>query len=124
MTKSLIETKALKALGDPTRIRAVLALKKHTLCVCQIVELLKLSPSTISKHLQILLEAGLVENEKRGRWVYYSFTTTSARGVPEEALNLILDTAKKSDQAKKDRARLKEIRCIDPEILCTRQNKR
>jgi len=53
------EVKALKALGDETRIRAVLALRDNELCVCQIVELLELAPSTVSKHLQILKEAGL-----------------------------------------------------------------
>ena len=117
------EVKALKALGDETRIRAVLALRHHELCVCQIVELLELAPSTVSKHLQILREAGLVESRKKGRWVYYSLSESDARGVPIAALDLILATAQHTQLAKADRQRLKEILRLDPEDLCERQKR-
>jgi ArsR family transcriptional regulator, arsenate/arsenite/antimonite-responsive transcriptional repressor len=117
------EVKALKALGDETRIRAVLALRDNELCVCQIVELLELAPSTVSKHLQILKEAGLVESRKKGRWVYYSLSGSDAKGVPNAALNLILDTARHTRLAKADKQRLKGILKCDPEELCERQNR-
>ncbi len=117
------EVKALKALGDETRIRAVLALRDNELCVCQIVELLELAPSTVSKHLQILKEAGLVESRKKGRWVYYRLSESDARGVPSAALNMILTTAQHSQLAKADKQRLKEILKLDPEDLCERQNR-
>jgi len=61
----------VKALADENRIRALLALRGGELCVCQIIELLGLAPSTVSKHMSILKQAGLVEATKRGRWVYY-----------------------------------------------------
>ncbi len=114
---------ALKALGDSTRFRAVMALQKQSLCVCQIVELLELSPSTISKHLQILSTAGIVQSEKRGRWVYYSLSDSGAKGIPSAALKLILVTAQNSEQAKVDNVRLKEILLMEPEILCEKQRK-
>lgn len=117
------EVKALKALGDETRIRAVLALRHHELCVCQIVELLELAPSTVSKHLQILKEARLVESRKKGRWVYYSLSESDARGVPRAALNMILTTAQHTKSAKADKQRLKEILKLDPEEPCERQNR-
>src|SRR5512143_1689776 len=60
------------AMADASRVRAVPALTHGPLCVSQIVELLQLAPSTLSKHLFILLQAGLVESRKTGRWVYYS----------------------------------------------------
>jgi DNA-binding transcriptional ArsR family regulator len=117
------EVKALKALGDETRMRAVLALRERELCVCQIVELLELAPSTVSKHLQILKEAGLVESRKKGRWVYYRLSESDANGVPNAALNMILTTAQHTHLAKTDRRRLKEILKLDPEDLCERQNR-
>jgi len=41
------------------------------LCACQIIEMLGLAPSTVSKHMSILRQAGLVETRKEGRWIYY-----------------------------------------------------
>ena len=61
-----------KALADENRVRMLLALRDGELCVCQITELFGLAPSTISKHLSILYQAGLVESRKEGRWIYYS----------------------------------------------------
>jgi ArsR family transcriptional regulator, arsenate/arsenite/antimonite-responsive transcriptional repressor len=57
------------AMADDSRVRAVLALKHGPLCVSQIVELLELAPSTVSKHLSILSHAGLVESRKTDRSV-------------------------------------------------------
>jgi DNA-binding transcriptional ArsR family regulator len=60
-----------QALSDEGRVRVLLALREHAaLCVCQLTELLDLAPSTVSKHLSLLRQAGLIESEKRGRWVY------------------------------------------------------
>jgi len=123
MIETVPEVKALKALGDETRIRAVLVLRDHELCVCQIVELLELAPSTVSKHLQILKEAGLVESRKKGRWVYYRLSESDARGVPVAALDLILATAQNTKTAIADMQRLKSILKCDPEELCERQNR-
>lgn len=60
-----------KALSDPGRVRVFCALRGRELCVCQIVELLGLASSTVSKHMAILRQARLVESRKEGRWVYY-----------------------------------------------------
>jgi DNA-binding transcriptional ArsR family regulator len=61
-----------KALGDDNRVRVLMFLRGGELCVCQIIEMLGLAPSTVSKHMAVLDQAGLVESEKRGRWNYYS----------------------------------------------------
>ncbi len=68
-----------KALSDPNRIRALAALQNGELCVCQIIELLGLVASTVSKHMSILRQAGLVRGEKRGKWMYYSLAPTEKR---------------------------------------------
>ena len=60
-----------KALADPNRVRVLLALEGQELCVCQIVEFLGLAPSTVSKHLAILNQVGLIRSRKAERWVYY-----------------------------------------------------
>jgi ArsR family transcriptional regulator, arsenate/arsenite/antimonite-responsive transcriptional repressor len=62
-----------KALGDPVRIELVDVLRKHAgkVCVCELVPLFDLSQPTISHHLKVLREAGLVESERQGLWAYY-----------------------------------------------------
>ena len=63
--------KVLKALGDKSRLRIINILGEKSLCVCEITEILKLAQSTVSGHLRILKEAGLLEDEKDGLWVEY-----------------------------------------------------
>jgi DNA-binding transcriptional ArsR family regulator len=73
--------RALKAAGDGTRLRILKMLEPGSLCVCQVVEALKLSQSTVSKHLSVLESAGLVEGERRGKWIHYRLAKpTSAAG--------------------------------------------
>ena len=60
-----------KALADENRVRMLLALQKQELCLCQLIELVKLAPSTVSKHMSILRSARLVDARKDGRWMYY-----------------------------------------------------
>lgn len=121
--ETVLDVKALKALGDETRMRAILAIQDRELCVCQVVSLLELAPSTVSKHLQILKDAGLVESHKKGRWVYYTISRSDAKGVPKSAVEIILATAQKSKLAKSDQLRLKKILKFNPEKLCERQKK-
>jgi ArsR family transcriptional regulator, arsenate/arsenite/antimonite-responsive transcriptional repressor len=63
-----------KALADPARVRIVnaLATSDAPVCVCNLVEPLRLSQPTVSHHLKKLLDAGLVDREQRGRWAYFS----------------------------------------------------
>lgn len=67
-----------KALSDENRVRALLALRGGELCVCQIIEMLGLAPSTVSKHMAILAQADLIECRKSGRWRYYRLTGPKA----------------------------------------------
>jgi ArsR family transcriptional regulator, arsenate/arsenite/antimonite-responsive transcriptional repressor len=62
-----------KALADPVRLQLVDVLRKHAgkVCVCELVPLFDLSQPTVSHHLKVLREAGLVESERRGLWAYY-----------------------------------------------------
>ncbi len=62
-----------KALGDPTRMQLVDVLRKHAgkVCVCELVPLFELSQPTVSHHLKILRDAGIVGSERQGLWAYY-----------------------------------------------------
>ena len=62
-----------KALGDPIRIQLLDVLRRHAgkVCVCELVPLFDVSQPTVSHHLKVLRDAGLVESEKRGLWAYY-----------------------------------------------------
>jgi ArsR family transcriptional regulator, arsenate/arsenite/antimonite-responsive transcriptional repressor len=62
-----------KALGDPIRLQLVDVLRKHAgkVCVCELVPLFDLSQPTVSHHLKVLREAGIVGSERAGLWAYY-----------------------------------------------------
>ena len=72
--KALLEIS--RALGDETRIRALHSLRDGELCLCQIIDLLELSPSTVSRHMEILFGAGLVERRKEGRWHFFKLASS------------------------------------------------
>jgi ArsR family transcriptional regulator len=62
-----------KALADPVRLQLVDVLRRHAgkVCVCELVPLFDLSQPTVSHHLKVLRDAGLVDSERRGLWAYY-----------------------------------------------------
>jgi len=66
---------AAKAIADPSRVRILKMLEPGEVCVCYITEALGLAQSTVSKHLRLLYEAGLVAQRKQGLWVYYRLET-------------------------------------------------
>ena len=71
-----------KALADPARVRllsAIAAGSEDGICVCELTEPLNLSQPTVSHHLKVLFEAGLVGRERRGTWVYYTLRGTRSR---------------------------------------------
>ena len=113
-----------KALADENRLRAICVLAGRELCLCQIVELLGLAPSTVSKHMSILHAARLVESRKKGRWVYFRLAGDDAPPEAREALDWALKHMRRTSEAKEDAQRLKQILKMDPEELCRRQSGR
>ena len=63
--------KVAKAFADPTRVRIISALRGRELCVCELCDGLKIGQSTLSTHLAVIRDAGLVRARKEGKWVYY-----------------------------------------------------
>jgi DNA-binding transcriptional ArsR family regulator len=112
-----------KALADENRLRIVAALKGRELCLCQLVELLGLATSTVSRHASLLQQAQLVESRREGRWAYFRLADGEAPAVVQETLAAILNALDCDPQGKTDRQRLKEILKQDREELCRRQGK-
>ena len=113
----------LKALADENRVRALMSLEAGELCVCQIVELLGLAPSTVSKHMAILKQARLVESRKEERWMFYRLAADDATPEAEEMTSLVSRLLADDLQMRQDAKRLKEIRKMDRDELCRRQNR-
>lgn len=110
-----------KALADENRVRMLLALRKGELCVCQITELCGLAPSTVSKHLSLLFQAGLVESRKDGRWMFYKLPAKEAPVVVREAIDWVEKALADNPHVLEDNKQLKKILKQDPAELCKRQ---
>lgn len=110
-----------KALSDQSRLRLLGALRGGELCVCQMVELLELAPSTTSKHLSILAGAGLIVGRKEGRWVHYRLAGWEASVTARQGLQWALASLEHDPDAQADTRRLARILAIEPETLCARQ---
>ena len=108
----------VKALADENRVRALMALRERELCVCEIIELLGLAPSTVSKHLSILYQAGLLESRKDGRWVYYSLAAKDAPIEAKEAVAWVCKCLANNHVVQDDATRLIEIMKFDPAEKC------
>ena len=72
-------TQAAKAFADANRVRILMALRKQELCVCELCDALALTQSTLSTHLQVVRDAGLVSARKDGKWMYYTVTPGGRR---------------------------------------------
>jgi ArsR family transcriptional regulator, arsenate/arsenite/antimonite-responsive transcriptional repressor len=112
----------IKAAADPTRMRILMSLSAGELCVCQMVELLGLAPSTVSKHVSILKQARLVESRKEGRWIFCRLARHDAAPA-RDMFELLAKWLSSDSQIREDAARLEEIRKMNREDLCQKQNR-
>ena len=111
-----------KALADESRVRILLAVRGGELCVCQIVELLQLAPSTVSKHMSILKQARLVESRKEGRWMFYRLADEDGTTEAEEMSALVFRLTAADTRRHEDAKRLKKILKMDRDELCKTQS--
>ena len=70
-----------RALGDPIRWAIVAELLGGTRCACRLAELAEVSPPLLSHHLKVLREAGLINGERRGRWIDYTLDADAMAGL-------------------------------------------
>jgi ArsR family transcriptional regulator, arsenate/arsenite/antimonite-responsive transcriptional repressor len=110
-----------KAMADETRVRMLAALEGRELCVCQLIEMVELAPSTVSKHLSILRGARLIESRKKGRWIYYRLAKKDSSKLIKDALSWLAQSLGSQQRILDDQKRLEQILKTDPEQLCRKQ---
>ena len=113
-----------KAVADENRARILLFLRQGELCVCQIVEMLELAPSTVSKHLSVLGRAGLIESRKDGRWIYYRLARKDASPAAREAIRWVQRCLDEAPRIVADANRLKAVRRTNVKKFCCHYHKR
>jgi ArsR family transcriptional regulator len=113
-----------KALADLQRVRILMMLQPGELCVCQIVEVLGLAPSTVSKHLSLLSAANLVDSRKEGRWAYFRLPEGAAGSSVRPVLKWLEASLVRDESIERDRKKLRAVVTCSPESLCRRQRER
>ena len=112
-----------KALSDENRLRILMMLSEAEACVCQIIELIGIAPSTVSKHLAILRGAGFIDSYKQGRWIYYHLERSPSAAV-RGALDWTVDCLQDHEAIRDDRQKGRTICQQDPELLARAQRER
>ncbi|MGB9696538.1 MAG: ArsR/SmtB family transcription factor [Ignavibacteria bacterium] len=107
--------KIFKALSDKSRLRILKMLQRKSLCVCEITEILKLATSTVSKHLSILHEAGLIISDKDKKWVNYKINPEPEDDIVSAVLLFVHLQLENDEVIKKDK---KALASIDRNIIC------
>jgi len=109
--------KIIKALADKNRLRIIYLLnEKQDLCVCEITDIIGLSQPTISSHLRLLENAGLIESDKDGLWVNYNINSRSGL-LSRKLMEMICKDLKKDRQIISDR---KKLKAVDRDMICQR----
>lgn len=107
--------KIFKALSDGNRLRILKMLEVRPLCVCEITEVLQLAPSTVSKHLALLRDAGLILDEKIGKWVNFSTNDAPNQSYVSQLLPLLQQWLPDDPQIQRDR---EKVLAVDRDQLC------
>ena len=107
--------RVMKALSDPNRVRIIKLLARKELCVCELRDLIGLAQSTVSKHLKVLEDAGLVDYRKEGSWFIYRLTEGEESDYARVMLMNLKGWLDEEPQLQEMVARLSQV---DRERLC------
>ncbi len=106
-----------KALCEPNRLRILSALADNKeLCACQITELLEETGATVSRHLSVMVQAGILSKRKQGRWIHFRLNRENATQAP--LIDWSLERLAATRKIHRDRKRLERILDIPCETLC------
>jgi len=110
----------IKSISDRNRLRIFSVLLVHNeLCACQITELLNVAGATASRHLGLMVNAGVLKNRKQGRWIYFRLNRENHSFVP--LFDWIKERIKKSKQFENDLETLKDILQVPCKKLSQKQ---
>ncbi|SMC24092.1 transcriptional regulator, ArsR family [Desulfacinum hydrothermale DSM 13146] len=110
--------RVMKALSDPNRVKILKMLSQRQLCVCEVQAGLGLAQPTVSKHLKILEDAGLVQKTKEGLWVNYRLSDGEASPYAATLLGNLKHWLNDDPEI---RALLKQVPQLDRDTICSRQ---
>jgi DNA-binding transcriptional ArsR family regulator len=113
--------RVMKALSDIQRLRIMMMLRAGELCVCQIIAVLDLAPSTVSKHLSLLSTADLVVSRKEGRWAYYRLPNGAKLKTVKPLLAWLEIALKQDERLLKDDKKLQAVLACPPGYFRTRR---
>ncbi|HXP96457.1 MAG TPA: metalloregulator ArsR/SmtB family transcription factor [Telmatospirillum sp.] len=107
-----------KAVADTSRARILKLLEGGELCVCQITAVLNLAPATVSKHLAMLKVAGLLQQRRDGKWVYYRLAERDLNPCARKFLALIGGCLNEDPTVLDDRRVLALVNAVPVQVLC------
>jgi ArsR family transcriptional regulator, arsenate/arsenite/antimonite-responsive transcriptional repressor len=107
-----------KAVADPSRVRILKLLEGGQLCVCQVTAVLALAPATVSKHLTALKTAGLVQQRRDGKWVYYRLADRNFNAYAAPFLALLRTSLAGDPTVSEDMRVLAAVNATPLQILC------
>jgi DNA-binding transcriptional ArsR family regulator len=110
----------MKAVADPTRVRILKILEEGELCVCQVIAVIALGQSTISKHLFLLRAAGLIRDRRDRKWIHYSLDGKSGNPYAGTVLRNIKKWLNDDPVILEDRRRAATAMTIGPVAICER----
>ncbi|MFH2068173.1 MAG: metalloregulator ArsR/SmtB family transcription factor [Candidatus Omnitrophota bacterium] len=113
-------TVIFKALADRNRIRIIKILQKRPLCVCEIREVLGISQPAVSRHLNILNNAGLIEDEKDGIWTNCRLPRFFENKHVSTILKYFQTCGEEDDLIISDR---RKVTCVDRKVICARRKR-
>ena len=108
--------KIFKALSDSNRLRIVKMLRERELCMCEVREMLGLSNSTVSRHLSILRDAGILLDSKDGKWVNFRLNTKAENPFTRSLLTLIRNSFDDDVTIRED---AKKVKGVDRTKICS-----
>lgn len=84
--------KVIKALSDPSRLKIIDILSCGEMCACEILQYFDFTQPTLSHHMKVLMECGIVECRKEGQWSHYSLNSSNCNRLILSLMSLITDT--------------------------------
>ena len=107
-----------KAVADPSRVRILKLLERGELCVCQVTAILDLAPATVSKHLASLKAAGLVQQRRDGKWIYYRRAEREFNPYSQHFLAFIGELLNDDPTVTEDLRVLAMVNAVPLQVLC------
>ena len=107
-----------KAVADPSRVRILKMLEGGELCVCQITTVMDLAPANISKHLAALKTAGLLQQRREGKWVYYRLAERELNLYAPQFLTLVRSLLNDDPTTAEDRQVLVQVSAVPLSVIC------